>query len=175
MFAAKTASTRRHSRIISTAFEERTLGFRLTCLGRVGFTSSTLLVFILVFISCLCWRTALSLGPIQVVSLVGFRTAGISLTASSGGGSTASPAVGGETRRQNHNMDNKRKAAEEHLICNRVRRVTPSFWEWTGLFGSESRAALSFEPSRTFVRVIKFQVCSAKKVFVGKRRRRRRP
>lgn len=148
--------------------EHKTLSFRLTCLGRVGFTSSTLLVFILVFISCLCWRTALSLGPIQVVSLVGFRTVGISLTASSGGGSTASPAVT-ETQRQIHNMD-KKKAADEHMTCNCVRRVTPSFREWTGLFGSESRAALSFELSRTFVRVIKFQVRSAKKVFVEKGR-----
>lgn len=64
----------------------------LTCLGRAGFTSSTLLVFILVFISCRCWRTALSLGPSHVVSLLGFRMAGISLTPCSGGGSTASPA-----------------------------------------------------------------------------------
>lgn len=64
----------------------------------------------------------------------------------------------------------KNKAADEHLNCKRVRRVTPSFWEWTGRFGSESRAALSFELSRTFVRVIKFQVCSAKKVLVEKGR-----
>lgn len=56
----------------------------LTCLGRIGFNSSTLLFFILVFISCRCWRTALSLGPIQVVSLLGFRTLGTSLAASSG-------------------------------------------------------------------------------------------
>ena len=69
----------------------------LTCLGRAGFTSSTLLVFILVFISCLCWRTALSLGPSQVVSLLGFRMTGISLTPCSGSGSTASPACRGDT------------------------------------------------------------------------------
>lgn len=56
----------------------------LTCLGRIGFNSSTLLLFIFVFISCRCWRTALSFGPIQVVSLLGFRTVGTSLAASSG-------------------------------------------------------------------------------------------
>lgn len=66
----------------------------LTCLGRTGFNSSTLLVFILVFISCRCWRTALSLGPIQVVSLLAFRTVGTSLAASSGtAGSIASSEV----------------------------------------------------------------------------------
>lgn len=69
----------------------------LTCLGLAGFTSSTLLVFILVFISCLCWRTALSLGPSQVVSLLGFRMTGMSLTPCSGSGSTASPACRGDT------------------------------------------------------------------------------
>lgn len=69
----------------------------LTCLGRVGLTSSTLLVFILVFISCLCWRTALSLGPSQALSLLGFRMVGISLTPSSGCSSTASTMETGET------------------------------------------------------------------------------
>ncbi|TNN70293.1 hypothetical protein EYF80_019507 [Liparis tanakae] len=75
--------------------------FFLTCLGRVGFTSSTLLVFILVFISSRCWRTALSLGPSQVASLLGLRSAGSSPAPCSGaGGSTASPVERAAAQRQ---------------------------------------------------------------------------